>query len=148
MPRQKRDKLMADSNKRESKQQRKNTQPPDKPEIRLSVPWNDQLQCFTPFPERQNDTDIQMAFIQERTRLHELYIREESRNKRLTLIIAVILFLIGCSAILFAPSGREVAFNWIGAAMLVVAAGSAGYKRVWGKSKPFEVGADQDRGKH
>ncbi len=94
------------------------------------------------------EPESEITFIQERTRVHEIYIREEARTKRLTLIIAVVLFLLGCSVILFAPSGREAAFNWIGAAILVIAAGSAGYKRVWGKSKLFEVGADQYRGKN
>ena len=87
--------------------------------------------------------DVNAIFIKERTRLHELYIREEAKTKRLTLIIALLLFLAGCSVILFAPSGRELLFNWIGAAMLIIAAGSAGYKGIWGKSKILELKADQ-----
>jgi hypothetical protein len=33
--------------------------------------------------------------------------------------------------------------NWIGGAMLVVAVGIAGFKRVWGKTRDFELQADQ-----
>jgi hypothetical protein len=83
-------------------------------------------------------------FLAERSRVHEAFIREEARTKRLALIVGAVLFASGCLVIVYAPSGRETVSGIIGAAMLVVAAGTTGYKRVWGRSAVVSVGADQD----
>jgi O-antigen/teichoic acid export membrane protein len=83
-------------------------------------------------------------FIRERTRLHELYIREQERTKRIGLVLAAVLILAASALVLFAPTGRETLSYWIGAALVIFAAGAMGYKRVWGKSKNITFGADQD----
>ena len=82
--------------------------------------------------------------MKERTRLHEIYIREESRNKRIGLVLAFLLILFASLIVLFAPAGRETISYWIGAALIIFAAGTAGFGRVWGKAASISFGADQD----
>ena len=78
-----------------------------------------------------------------RTKLHESYILEEAKTKRLSIIISAILFLSGCGAILFSPEGKENISQWIGGALILLSAGAAGYKSVWGKSAVLSVGAGE-----
>jgi hypothetical protein len=85
-------------------------------------------------------------FLTERSRVHERYIIEQERTKRLSLVLSAVLLLAACLIFVFAPTGREVISMWIGAALLVTAAGAAGYKRVWGRSKHMSFGADQKNG--
>jgi hypothetical protein len=124
----------------------------EQPKIRLSVPWGGLRQQsmqgisggkIHQVSDSDSQEDINALFLRQRTRLHEVYIQEEAKTKRLTLILGAAVFLAACGVILFAPAGREVTFNWIGGAMLVVAAGIAGFKRVWGKTKDFQLQADQ-----
>src|SRR5262249_28254928 len=79
--------------------------------------------------------------VEVRSRVHEEWIRQNARTKRLALIIGAVLFFAGCQVIVFAPSGRETVAAIVGAAMLVVAAGTAGYRRVWGRRPLVSVGA-------
>jgi len=75
------------------------------------------------------------TFITERTRLHELFIREQAKTKRLSLILAATLLLAAVAAVLLAPSGREVVSYWLGAALFVFSAGAAGYGKVSARAK-------------
>jgi O-antigen/teichoic acid export membrane protein len=63
------------------------------------------------------------------------------------MIAAAILILGAAVSVLFAPAGRETVSYWIGAALVIFAAGAMGYKRVWGKSSKMSFGADDDRRK-
>jgi hypothetical protein len=142
---------------------------PDSGQIKLSVPWNDRMINSNVFiPERRHigtpvdreqwleeqdsrntfgrtSDDAALTFLQERTRVHETYIKEQERTKRIGMILSVVLILGAAALILFAPAGRETLSYWIGAALVIFAAGAMGYQRVWGKSKNLSFGADQDR---
>jgi hypothetical protein len=112
-------------------------------EFQLSAPWG----ASNAMPNAAGglrDVDVPF-FISERTRLHELYIREQEKTKRLSLILAACVTVAAAGVVLFAPEGRETLSYWIGAALLIFASGAAGYRRVWGKTKSFSFGADQDR---
>lgn len=85
----------------------------------------------------------QAEFVKERTRLHETYIAEKCRNQRLALILAFLLIVAAAASVLFAPPGREVLSYWLGAALLVFAAGASGYGRIWAKAPGFSVGAGE-----
>jgi hypothetical protein len=125
-------------------QQEPTTNP--QPSVRLSVPWgagNVDRGGANVFQSIEGiDGQTIGAFISDRTQLHETFIREEAKTTRLSLIIAAVLFLAACLVVVFAPQGREAAARWVGATMLVIAAGVAGYKRVWGRSKLVSFGAD------
>ena len=95
--------------------------------------------------ESTESTDALLAFVMERTALHQAYIREQERTKRIGMVLAAVLILGAAALILFAPEGRETLSYWIGAALVIFAAGAMGYKRVWGKTKNNSFGADQDR---
>lgn len=86
-----------------------------------------------------------LQILKERNRL--LLLQEEHRTKRLWLALAAGSTLIALLIIVFAPEGRETLSYWIGATLLIFAAGAAGYKRVWGKAPGVGVGADQGEGK-
>lgn len=110
-------------------------------QVRISVPWvvggNNVFQSIG--RGTREDTN---HFISERSRVHETYIREQEKTRRLRLFLAASCFIAGCVVIVFGQSGREVLSSWIGAALLVVSAGAAGYKRVWGRTKEISLGAD------
>lgn len=111
-------------------------------EVQLSVPWlrsgkNIPLQRVS----RVNRKDAS-HFISERSRVHETYIREQEKTKRLSLVLAAACFIAGCVVIAFAPADRPVLSNWVGAALVIASAGAAGYKRIWGKNDMTSFGAD------
>lgn len=106
-------------------------------DVLLSAPWGAQLvRCNV--PARLHEVT---RVVEDRSRVHEEWIRQDARTKRLALIIGAILFVAGCQVIVFAPSGRETVAAIVGAAMLVVAAGTAGYRRVWGRTPLIAIGA-------
>ena len=83
----------------------------------------------------------QSEFVRERTRLHEAYVLEQCRNQRFGLVLAFLLIIAAVAALLFAPAGRENLSYWIGAALLVFAAGASGFGRIWAKAPGFSMGA-------
>jgi hypothetical protein len=128
----------------------------DAPEIRLSVPWDERVsQVARGHFWNNNSMDINVDlddssgvhnnFIVERTRLHETYIREQARNKRIGLILSFILILAAALIVMFAPKDREKMSYWVGASLVIFAAGAGGFGRVWGKAANISFGADQDR---
>lgn len=123
----------------------------DRNEVRLSPPWGAGSQIVRVQQMASVSNHLQSAlaeeFVKERTRVHELYIREQERTKRIGLVLSAVLILAAAAMILFAPSGRETLSYWIGAALVIFAAGAGGYKRVWGKTKNMTFGADQDQRK-
>lgn len=125
---------------------RKSPEKSESNQVRLSVPWGGHqgyrnvMSNIAGLPSAESAEE----FIRERTRLHELYIREQERTKRIGLVLAAVLILAASALVLFAPTGRETLSYWIGAALVIFAAGAMGYKRVWGKSKNITFGADQD----
>lgn len=119
----------------------KSAKPSSQYTVNLSAPWeNDPRSCFIGSGFQFKAIE---QFLIERTRLHEVFIREDAKTKRLSLALGTLLFLAACLVIVFAPESRQGVAHWIGAAMLVAAAGVVGYKRVWGKSKILTFSADQ-----
>jgi hypothetical protein len=91
------------------------------------------------------NSNIQNGFIMHRTRVHETYIREQARNKRLGLILSSVLILSAALIVMFAPEGREKMSYWVGASLVIFSASAGGFGRVWGKAANISFGADQDR---
>ena len=138
-----------------------------KGKIGLSVPWSSSARNVAYVELRESDRralgeqwreqqdsrnvmggmseEMTQAFLRERTRLHETYIKEQELTKRIGIILSAVLILSAAALILFAPEGRETLSYWIGAALVIFAAGAMGYQRIWGKSKNISFGADQDR---
>lgn len=117
--------------------------------VNLSVPWSDLASC-TLHEVLHNSLDATTSdtissFVRERTRLHEIYIREQEKTKRVGLILAAIMILGAASLVLFAPQGRETLSYWIGTALVIFAAGAVGYRRLWSKTNGSSFGADQDQ---
>src|ERR1700760_725633 len=109
------DNPQAESDKKPGRK-RKNATPP---EVRLSAPWGAESPQY--IINRQSD-----VFVEQRTRVHERFILEQAKTRRLALILAAILILAACAVVLFAPPGRETISYWIGAALLIFAAGASG----------------------
>ncbi|BBO86133.1 hypothetical protein DSCO28_66990 [Desulfosarcina ovata subsp. sediminis] len=126
--------------------------------ITLSAPWNENLIQSIARARRQGPingmefdeplSDIVIDnFVKERTRVHEIFIREQEKSKRLGLILAFSLIVISAIIITFAPPDKATISYWIGGALLIFAAGATGFKRVWGKTKNISLGADADNRK-
>ena len=119
---------------------------------RVIVPWMQEK--FIPFQEihlfNAPDDESQKVikeFVAERSRVHEEYIKQQGRNKRIALVLAFVLILVAAGVVIFAPVGREKLSYWIGAALLIFAAGASGFGRIWGKTNNFSFGADKDHQK-
>lgn len=96
----------------------------------LSPPWvmdgQHRISCST-----QAEFD---KFIDRRSEVHVLYIRESQRTRRLGMCLAAALLALGCLIPLFAPEGREVLSYWLSAGLFVFAAGAMGYSTIRYKS--------------
>ncbi len=114
-------------------------------EVRLSVPWieGDANICNVAW----GSEDVTRSFVEDRTRLHETYIREQEKTKRLALILSSVLFICALAIVMFAPEGREELSYWIGGTLLLFSSGAAGYKRLWAKGPllSFEAGEEEKK---
>jgi len=90
------------------------------------------------------DDEMVREFVRERSKVHEAFIREEAKTKRLGLILAVIMVIVASAILSFFPKENQPTAIWISAALFVFLAGAAGYKRVWGKSKTISFGANSE----
>jgi len=123
---------------------RSNSNNPATEEIRISAPWGGQVPLQAISRVYRHDRAIDLNhFLTERSRVHEVYIREQEKTKRLSLALSAVLLLAACFVVDFAPGGREYLAGGLGAALLVTAAGAASYKRIWGRSTGASLGADQ-----
>jgi hypothetical protein len=113
----------------------------------LSTPWGSRQSYKVPRASISDKSSLNKhkIFLKERTKLHETYILEQSRNKRFGLTLAFLLILFASLIVLFAPAGRETISYWIGAALIIFAGGTVGFGRVWGKAANISFGADQDQ---
>jgi len=91
------------------------------------------------FKDDKENTEL---FIKERSRVHELYIKEQEKTKRVSLVLAVVLVIISVILLIFAPKGKETLSYIVCGVLFVFAAGAVGYKRIWGKVKIVEFKAD------
>lgn len=122
--------------------------PSDRGRVRLSAPWSHVLVG----DHRQmaacvSDADLE-SFVTVRSRVHALYIAEEHRTKRLGMIVGAALVAAAAALMVFAPPGREVMSYWVGAALVIVAAGCLGYQRVAARAKNIMVGVDGNSSDH
>jgi hypothetical protein len=83
-------------------------------------------------------------FVAERSRVHETYIREHEKTKRLSLTLSAILLAVACLVVVFAPEGREVIAHGVGVALFITSAGAAGYTKIWGGVRNIRLGAGRN----
>jgi hypothetical protein len=116
--------------------------------IELNAPWDIRgtpcIQRDDPQSIINYDDETARAFIEQRTRLHAIFIQEEARTKRMGLLTSAVLALGGGVILIFAPEGKQILANWVGAALFIAAGGAAGYKRLWFKSKNNTLEARRD----
>ena len=112
--------------------------------VSLNPPWSSLASSFAgPQQVQLSHRGEDLArFVEERSRVHALWIVEREKTKRLSLIGSVILVLGASIIFVFAPEGRETISSWLGAALLAAAAGAAGYGRLWFKSPPASLTLD------
>ena len=111
-------------------------------QINLCTPWSLGGQNYVNQSGNGLGKDESVLFIKERTRLHELYVVEQEKTKRLSLILAVVLILVAVFLLIAAPQGKETLTYIICGVLFIFAAGEVGYKRVWGKIPFTEFRAD------
>src|SRR4051794_882274 len=81
----------------------------------ISVPWSHGASNVPLQSIGRVSREDTKHFISERSRVHETYIREQEKTRRLSLVLAATCFVAGCVVIVFGPAGRETLSNWIGA---------------------------------
>jgi hypothetical protein len=115
--------------------------------IDLAAPWAE-LSRFAHLEAFNSacavDSEVFSDFVSQRSRVHEVFIREQAKSKRMGLLLSAVLIALAALIVMFAPDGRRTLSYWIGAALLIFSAGASGFGRVWGKAKNISFGADQD----
>jgi hypothetical protein len=123
---------MADS---EEPRRERNWKDVESQNIRLSVPW-----AAEPTNEGHSmEAFLAAQFVEERSRVHETFIRETEKTKRLGYGLAASLLATACILPVFAPVGHEVISWWISASLFVFAAGAMGYTHVSAKLKDRQI---------
>jgi hypothetical protein len=112
----------------------------EKDEVKISAPWGGKQQFMQ--SSKLRDSEATKHFVEERSKVHTMFIVEQEKTKRLGLVLSVILLIAAMLIVLFSPEDKEVVSYWIGGALLLFSAGAAGYKRIWAKTPLFEVDAD------
>ena len=115
--------------------------------ISLSVPWSSfrnrgrrphiqgNVQTGT-----SHNIEVTKRFIQERTRVHEIYIKEESRVKMLGFVISALMFTVSAIILIFAPPDKEALAYALAGVLVIVAAGVAGFSVVRVKALGLSLG--------
>lgn len=114
-------------------------------EIKISAPWGHTRQGYGSKMGYSKNSKVQENFIKERSRVHLEYIKENEKTKRISLVTSAILLVFGLLIIIYCPTEKQTLSNWIGGSLIILAAGTAGYKQIWAKSKIIEIKADQDK---
>ena len=118
--------------------------------ISLSAPWNAGARFargnINAQSARYLSKDEAKSFIEKRTDLHAIYIRETERTRRFTLGLAASLLALASVVPFIAPEGRESISHFVSLALLVFAAGAVGYSKVRlsSKDKVFSFSQGQD----
>lgn len=88
-----------------------------------------------------SDPEAGKLFLETRSQLHALYIRETEKTKRTALWLAAGLLALACLIPVFAPVGRETISYWVSIALFVFAAGAMGYSSisVKGRERSFSL---------
>lgn len=107
----------------------------------FSAPWGPQQQSLQRQSILADDPEAIVQFTRDRSKLHMFYIEHVHRTKRLTVAVGAGLVLAAAALQVFAPTGRENLSHWIGAALVITAAGIVGFRSVWAKAPGFSVGA-------
>ncbi|MFZ3327891.1 MAG: hypothetical protein WA231_19275 [Methylocella sp.] len=115
-------------------------------EISLNPPWaqfNQSVQRVVGLNICRTDeeADVSLAFIEERSKVHESYIKETNRTKRFGLGVSAFMLVISGCIFVFAPAGREVASYFIGGFLILTAAGVAGLTAMKLKFPGFRLDA-------
>src|SRR5215470_10166049 len=87
--------------------------------ILLSTPWGS--------PQTIINAKSEGLVVQERTRLHETYIKGQVRIKIFGFGISAIMFIISAIIIVFSPPDRTIIAYALGGVLVIAAAGVAGF---------------------
>jgi hypothetical protein len=71
---------------------------------KLTTPWSDDP-CFRAIAQGRLADQATAAFIAKRTELHQTFIRETEKTRRLCLLLAAFLLALACCIPIFAPTG-------------------------------------------
>jgi hypothetical protein len=105
---------------------------------KLTPPWSDDP-CLQAITQGRLADQATAAFIAKRTELHETFIRETEKTRRLCLMLAAFLLALACCIPVFAPAGRETLSWGISLALFVFAAGAMGYTAISIRTKKREL---------
>src|SRR5216684_338872 len=114
------------------------TTPKNQITTKLIPPWGDDP-CMQAIAQGRLADQATAAFIAKRTELHQTFVRETEKTRRLGLLLTACLLALGCCIPIFAPLGRETLSWWISAALFVFAAGAMGFTTIGVKMKKREL---------
>jgi hypothetical protein len=80
-------------------------------EVSLSAPWGGGMSNFAVFGKQRASAvneEIPVVFIQERTRIHELYIRQQGRIKMLGFGLSALMFMVSGIVAVFSPPEKSI----------------------------------------
>lgn len=117
--------------------------------VSMSPPWVGDKSCIRNNWAMQNasssyDDERLIEFVKRRSEVHERYISETEKTRRLSLGLAALAFIAALLVLAFVPKDDSILSYGIAVTLLVTAAGAAGYKRVWAKTSKIEVSVDEN----
>jgi hypothetical protein len=86
-----------------------------------------------------DDPEVMKIFLESRIRVQETFIKEMERTRRTALWLSAALLATACVVPVFAPPEREAISYLVSVALLIFAAGAAGYGFVRVKNKEIEI---------
>ena len=117
--------------------------------MELTPPWvsdgQHRICAYEPSNISESIDDLtNETFIMERTRLHEIYIKEKERTKRLYLLLSASLIALAAILPVLAPAGREITSYLVSASILVFCGGAAGYTALTLRTKTAALTAGRE----
>ena len=117
--------------------------------IELAVPWGALVNrighSYVERPSKTHAIDSLTAqiFLTSRARVHEQHIVEQGKTKRLAMLISGVALIASLLVLAFTPEHNKELSYWIGGALILTAAGGAGYGRLYAKTGPMELKAQK-----
>ena len=121
-------------------------------DITLTAPWatvDGQHRLFATRVGQQSGRSetptLQAEFLRERSRVHDVYIRETEKTRRFTIGTSASLIALAALITLFAPEGREPLSYALAAILMVFAAGAVGFQSLRMRYKAIDIELSRGR---
>ena len=116
-----------------------------KSKINLTSPWGGLgPNQGTAFVGSKLDSDTQKHFLSARSKVHETWIIESNKTRRVSLIVSAVLVIAAAALLVFSPKEKEIISYGVAGAIVLLSSGIAGYGFLKIKTKNFSAESKKD----